>query len=83
MIRRRRLNENVTLLTNTSFKKLLTPSVKQKLEKMAMDVDYVLKKRGGLDSRDNDYDDFVEIPVWVIETMLQEAYLMGRLSNKE
>lgn len=69
-------------LLQTSFKKLLTPSVKRKLEKMAVNMAY-LERRGDLKSRHNDEDDFVDMAVWTIESLVQEAYLMGYLDRDQ
>ena len=51
--------------------------IDKKLEQIAMDADYTLEKRGGLDTRRNDGEDFVELSVWGIREMLRKAYELG------
>ena len=50
----------------------------KKLEQIAMDADYVLEQRGGLDTRNNDSEDFPEVSVWGIREMLRKAYELGK-----
>ena len=49
----------------------------RQLEKIAMDSDFTLKERGGIDGRNNDTEDFQEISIWGIQRMLEEAYKLG------
>lgn len=37
--------------------------------------------RGDLEARDNDSEDFIEVPVWGIQKAMEEAYLLGRMSR--
>lgn len=48
------------------------------LERIAMEEDYFLKCRGGIDVRNNDIDDFPEISIRSLQEMLKRAYLLGR-----
>lgn len=50
----------------------------KKLEQIAMAADYVLEQRGGLDTRNNDSEDFPEVSVWGIREMLRKAYELGK-----
>jgi len=50
----------------------------KKLEKIAMDASYTLECRGGIEGRDNDSEDFQDISVLSIQTMLEQAYLLGK-----
>ena len=50
----------------------------KKLEQIAMKADYVLEQRGGLDTRNNDSEDFIELSVWGIREMLRKAYELGK-----
>ena len=52
------------------------------LEKIAMDADYGLEMRGGIDGRDNDSEDFPEVSICAIQRMLEEAYRLGRAEAK-
>ena len=47
------------------------------LEEIAMDASYALAERGDLDTRNNDDEDFISIPVWAIRRMLEGAYEKG------
>ena len=37
--------------------------------------------RGDLEVRDNDSEDFIEVPVWGIQKAMEEAYLLGRMNR--
>lgn len=37
--------------------------------------------RGDLEARDNDSEDFIEVPVWGIQKAMEEAYLLGRMNR--
>jgi hypothetical protein len=50
----------------------------KKLEQIAMDADFALEQRGGLDTRRNDTEDFIELSVWGIREMLRKAYELGK-----
>ena len=55
----------------------MTDKIKKELEKIAMEVSYVIKDRGGLDER-RCGEDFFEISVWEINDMLEKAYELGK-----
>ena len=61
----------------------LKPEKMEQLEQIAMDADFTLEKRGGIDVRDNDSEDFPEISVWAIQRMLDEAYQLGLKDGKK
>ena len=48
------------------------------LERIAMEADYSLEMRGGIDGRSNDTEDFPEVSVWGIREMLRKAYELGK-----
>lgn len=48
------------------------------LERIAMEADYSLKIRGGIDGRSNDAEDFPEVSICAIQRMLEQAYLLGK-----
>ena len=52
--------------------------IEKALERIAMEEDYLLKRRGGIDVRNNDSDDFPEISIRSLQVMLKRAYLLGR-----
>lgn len=48
------------------------------LEQIAMDADYGLELRGGIEGRNNDSEDFPEVSINAIQAMLEKAYLLGK-----
>ncbi len=82
----KKINENTKItLTVGQLKTIINEGVEkvdsrtmEKLEKIAMKADYTLDRRGGLDSRMNDEEDFPEVSIIALRTMLQDAYLLGK-----
>jgi len=64
-------------MKNTAEKKLSKKTMKA-LEQIALAADYGLEKRGDLEDRWNDTEDFPEVSIRAIKTMLEEAYRLGR-----
>ncbi|MBR1685433.1 MAG: hypothetical protein IJ708_09885 [Clostridia bacterium] len=52
------------------------------LERIAMDADYGLELRGGIEGRSNDAEDFPEVSICAIQRMLEQAYLLGKADAK-
>ena len=48
------------------------------LEKIALEADYGLQLRGGIEGRNNDTEDFPEVSILAIQAMLEKAYLLGK-----
>lgn len=48
------------------------------LEQIAMEADYGLEQRGGIEGRDNDSEDFTEVSINAIQAMIEKAYLLGK-----
>ncbi len=48
------------------------------LEKIAMSADYGLEMRGGIESRNNDEEDYPEVSINAIQAMLEKAFLLGK-----
>ena len=61
----------------------LTAKKMKELEQIAMMASYSLKKRGGIDMRHNDREDFPEIEVSSIQVMLEDAYRLGLVDGKK
>ena len=40
-----------------------------------------IEERGDLEKRNNDSEDFLEVPVWSLKEMLKEAYELGKQNN--
>ena len=53
------------------------------LEKIAMEADYGLEMRGGIDGRMNDSEDFPEVSICAIQRMLEQAYLLGKADGQK
>lgn len=59
----------------------MNKNIEKALEKIAMEESYTIEVRGGLDSRNNDEDDFKEISVTALRRMLERAYQLGKNSK--
>lgn len=59
----------------------MNKKIEKALEKIAMEESYAIEVRGGLDSRNNDKDDFKEISVTALRRMLERAYELGKNSK--
>lgn len=57
-------------------------TVEKKLLEIAKKYCYQVEVRGDLEARMNDSDDFLDIAVWGLKGMLEEAYELGRQSCK-
>ena len=51
------------------------------LERIALEADYGLELRGGIEGRNNDSEDFPEVSILAIQTMLEKAYLLGKMDG--
>lgn len=56
--------------------------MKKQLVEIAKKNSYSIETRGDLESRHNDDEDFIEMSVWSIKAMLEEAYELGRKATK-
>lgn len=55
--------------------------MKNKLYEIAAKHSYQVSERGDLEQHWNDSEDFIEVSVWSLEAMLQEAYEAGKNSK--
>ncbi len=55
--------------------------VAAKLLEIAKAHSYAVESRGDLERRNNDSEDFLDIPVWALQAMLKEAYELGKRGN--
>lgn len=51
------------------------------LNKLATRLSYVLRDRGNLETRNNDNEDFVIVPIWDIKNVVIAAYELGKENN--
>ena len=54
---------------------------KKTLLEIAKRLMAAVDSRGDLEARDNDSEDFIEVPVWGIQKAMEEAYLLGRMTR--
>ena len=59
----------------------MNKKITKELEKIAMEESYAIEARGGLDTRNNDAEDFKEISVYALQRMLERAYELGKNSK--
>lgn len=57
--------------------------MKKQLVEIAKKHSYSIETRGDLESRYNDDEDFIEVSVWSIQAMLEDAYELGRKDSKK
>ncbi|MBO7663778.1 MAG: hypothetical protein J6Y48_20750 [Clostridia bacterium] len=62
---------------------ILTKEQENKLEEIAMAYSIEIMERGGLDERHNDREDFPEISIWAIKSIMEEAYKAGLEDGKK
>ena len=53
------------------------------LEKIALNASYSLEMRGGIENRNNDAEDFPEVSILSIQSMLEFAYKAGLEDGKK
>ena len=51
------------------------------LNKIATRINFTLRERGNLETQNIDDKDFVNIPVWELKEMLEQAYKLGKQSK--
>lgn len=52
--------------------------MKKQLIEIAKKNSYSIEERGDLETRNSDSEDFIEMSVWSIKAMLEEAYELGK-----
>lgn len=58
------------------MKKNITKEEEKALLEIAKRLMAAVDSRGDLEARDNDSEDFIEVPVWGIQKAMEEAYLL-------
>ena len=56
--------------------------MKKQLIEIAKKNSYSIETRGDLETRNRDSEDFIEMSVWSIKAMLEEAYELGKKAAK-
>lgn len=56
--------------------------MKKQLIEIAKRNSYSIEERGDLETRNSDSEDFIEMSVWSIKAMLEEAYELGKKPPK-
>ena len=64
------------------MKKNITKEEEKALLEIAKRLMAAVDSRGDLEARDNDSEDFIEVPVWGIQKAMEEAYLLGRINRQ-
>lgn len=59
----------------------MNEQIEKALEQIAMETSFALEERGGLDTRNSDSEDFIEVSIWSIREMLKKAYELGRAEH--
>ena len=59
----------------------MNENIKKALEQIAKEECCSIEARGGLDTRNCDSEDFIEVGVWSIRKMLERAYELGKADS--
>ncbi len=57
--------------------------IKKELLEIAKKNSAAVNLRGDLETRNSDSQDFIEVAVWNLKAMLEEAYELGKKTKKE
>ena len=57
---------------------MITKAEEKKIEQLAIKECWIFEERGGLDTRNNDHDDFIDMAVWTIKNLMIKAYELGK-----
>ena len=57
---------------------IINKTTERELLKIAKRFSASVEQRGDLKARNNDSEDFIDISVWGLEQMLQQAYKLGK-----
>ena len=56
----------------------MTKKIEKTLLEIAKKNNWEVEERGDLETRHSDQDDFIEVSVWGLKAMLEEAYAAGK-----
>lgn len=60
----------------------MTKKIEKTLLAIAKKNNWEVEERGDLETRHSDQDDFIEVSVWGLKAMLEEAYAAGKSATK-
>ncbi|WP_071133109.1 DUF6900 domain-containing protein [Alterileibacterium massiliense] len=60
----------------------MTKKIEKTLLAIAKKNNWEVEERGDLETRHSDQDDFIEVSVWGLKAMLEEAYAAGKTATK-
>ena len=60
----------------------MTKKIEKTLLAIAKKNNWEVEERGDLETRHSDQDDFIEVSVWGLKAMLEEAYAAGKAAAK-
>lgn len=63
------------------MEKKISKAEEKKLLKIAIENSPVIEERGSLETVRSDSADFLDLAVWEIRAMLEQAYLLGKASK--
>lgn len=59
----------------------MTKKTEDKLLEIAMKHNGEMRERGDFETRNSDQDDFLEVSIWGLKAMLEEAFEAGRKAS--
>lgn len=68
--------------TQAKEEKTMTKKIEKTLLAIAKKNNWEVEERGDLETRHSDQDDFIEVSVWGLKAMLEEAYAAGKAATK-
>lgn len=68
--------------TQAKEEKAMTKKIEKTLLAIAKKNNWEVEERGDLETRHSDQDDFIEVSVWGLKAMLEEAYAAGKAAAK-
>ena len=75
------INSHFTACSKQFLSSNITKEEEKALLEIAKRLMAAVDSRGDLEARDNDSEDFIEVPVWGIQKAMEEAYLLGRMTR--
>lgn len=61
----------------------MTKKTEEKLLEIAMKNSVEMRERGDFETRNSDQDDFLEVSIWGLKAMLEEAFEAGRKASRK